>query len=247
VVQHERSRMTLTTLAFHAEKLQEPRVWRQVRRIARWTAIHNIKMTFFVYPFPALVTGESIIDRVQWLGSLGHEIAQHTHFYAGKKIEKKEKVDDLSEANILHCVRRDFETLKAMGFPPTGFTAGSWFVNETVLDVLVELGFIYDCSAQFPKPHMSAPAPHTQWLRSPQYYSNNHGQILRLPTTCSIGEWFKWGRKTASWTFQFHQIVYLHDYDLLSFHRYLLLSCFLKMRKARTFSLCSTMAEYYRS
>jgi len=63
------------TLAFHAEKLHEQRVWKKFERVAGWMAEHNIRATFFVYPFPAAVPGKSTAERVQWLGSLGHEIA----------------------------------------------------------------------------------------------------------------------------------------------------------------------------
>lgn len=222
--------MSSITLAFHAERLHEQRVWNKVKRVAGWMAEHNMKATFFVYPFPAAVAGKGISERVQWLGSLGHEIAQHTHFYAGTKIEKHEKRDDLSKANVIHCLRRDFETLKGFGFRPKGFTAGSWFVNNVVLDALVELGFVYDCSAQFPRLKTSGPVPNNnRWLRAPQYYSNSHGRILCLPTTCSLGEWFKWGRKLRHESDQFYQIVYLHDYDLLSLKRSLLLFGFVRM------------------
>jgi hypothetical protein len=237
--------MTSTTLAFHAEKLHEQRVWKNVRWIAGWMARHNLKGTFFVYPFPALVAGTSISDRVQWLGSLGHEIAQHTHFYAGAKIAKKEKVDDLSKANVVHCIRRDFEMLKEFGFSPKGFTAGSWFVNDVVLDALVELGFVYDCSAQFPRPKILGPGPNNRWLRAPQYYFNNHGRLLCLPTTCSLGEWFKWSRKARRGSDQLYQIVYLHDYDLLSLKRGLLLFCFLKMIKRKVFEPSASLAELF--
>src|SRR5205823_650825 len=83
-----------------------------------------------------------------------------------------------------------------------------WFVNDEVLDALVELGFVYDCSAQFPRPKTSGPVPNNRWLRAPQYYSNSHGRVLCLPTTCSLGEWFKWGRKARRESDQFYQIVY---------------------------------------
>jgi hypothetical protein len=180
---------------------------------------------------------------VQWLGSLGHEIAQHTHFYAGTKIKKKEKVDDLSKPNIVHCVRRDFEMLKEFGFSPTGFTAGSWFVSDAVLDELVELGFVYDCSAQFPRPKISGLRPNTLWRRTPEYYSNSRGRVLCLPTTWSLGQWFKWGRKTINESDQFYQIIYLHDYDLLSLKRYILLLCFLEVTKRETFESASSLAK----
>lgn len=41
------------------------------------------------------------------------------------------------------------------------------------------------------------------------------GQLLCLLTTCSLGEWFKWGRKVTAEGALLHQPVYLHDYDLL--------------------------------
>ena len=149
--------MTSMTLAFHAERLHEQRVWKKVKPVAGWMAEHNMKGDVFCLSFSRGCGRQRHIERVQWLGSLGHEIAQHTHFYAGTKIAKQEKRDDLSKANVIHCLRRDFETLKAFGFPPKGFTAGSWFVNNMVLDALVELGFVYDCSAQFPRPKTSGP------------------------------------------------------------------------------------------
>jgi peptidoglycan/xylan/chitin deacetylase (PgdA/CDA1 family) len=238
--------MTFTTLAFHAEKLHQPRVWRRVAVVARWMAAHGIHATFFVYPFPAMVHGKNINDRVRWLGSLGHEIAQHTHFYAGTRIEKRNKVDDLSKENIIHCVRRDFAALSTSGYSPKGFTAGSWFVSDTVLDVLVELGFVYDCSAQIPKPRNPTPDPRMQWLRLPQNYRNGRGKLLCLPTTCSLGEWFKWGWKTAREQTHWHQIVYLHDYDLLSFHRRLMLLCFLRITHRETFEPTSMAVQQYR-
>ena len=235
--------MTSTTLAFHAERLHDQRVWKKVERVAGWMAEHNMRATFFVYPFRAAVAGKSISERLQWLGSLGHEIAQHTHFYAGTKIAKHEKRDDLSQANVTHCLSRDFETLKMWGFPPKGFTAGSWFVNDVILDALVELGFVYDCSAQFPGPKTLSSSPNNRWLRAPQYYSNPHGRLLCLPTTCSLGEWFKWGRKSRRGTDQFSQIVYLHDYDLLSLKRSLLLSSFFKMIKWTALEQSASVAD----
>ena len=237
--------MIFTTLAFHAEKLHQLTVWQKVWESGRWMAGHGIRATFFVYPFPATVYGESITERVRALGSLGHEIAQHTHFYAGCNIDKANKVDDLSKENIVHCLRRDFEALTAMGYPPRGFTAGSWFVSDPVLEELVDLGFVYDCSAQFPKPKSLARDPRAQWLRLPQTYRNERGQLLRLPTTCSLGEWFKWGRRTGRNNTHFHQIVYLHDFDLLTLRGYLMLSCFLRIIRSEALEPTSNAAEQY--
>ncbi len=138
-----------------------------------------------------------------------------------------------------------FAALSSSGYSPKGFTAGSWFVSETVLDVLVELGFVYDCSAQIPKPRNPTPDPRMQWLRLPQNYRNGRGKLLLLPTTCSLGEWFKWGWKTARDQTHWHQIVYLHDYDLLSFHRHLMLLCFLRITHSETFEPTSMAVQQY--
>jgi peptidoglycan/xylan/chitin deacetylase (PgdA/CDA1 family) len=231
------------TLAFHAERVHEQRVWKKIERIAAWMTEHHMRATFFVYPFPAIVAGKSISRRVQWLGAFGHEIAQHTHFYSGAKIAKHEKRDDLSRANVVHCIRRDFEILKEFGFPPKGFTAGSWFINDVVLDTLIELGFSYDCTAQFPRPTTWKGNAQNWCLSAPQYYSNTHGRILCLPTTCSLGEWFKWGHKARSEIHQFYQIIYLHDYDLLSLKTSFLLFCFLRLIKSNVLEQSASLAE----
>jgi hypothetical protein len=232
-------------LAFHAEKLHDDQVWRRIAHVARWLPQHGIKATFFVYPFRAQVANRDITDRVHSLAALGHEIGQHTHFYAGTKVDKPEKVDDLSETNISYCLHRDFRTLHQMGFLPKAFTAGSWFVNGTVWDTLVELGFAYDCSAQFPKPVDMPKSPYNCWLRSPQIYRNPQGRLICLPTTCSLGEWFKWGRKVKTEGKMPYQIVYLHDDDLLSPHYYFLVWCFLLMVRGRAPKGLASLAEQY--
>ncbi len=216
-------------LVFHAEELHDDQVWKRVDEIAHWMAGMNMNATFFVYPFRAQVDGKDITERVQELASLGHEIGQHTHFYSGRKINKPGKIDDLSDTNIVRCITRDFKTLQKMGFAPKGFTAGAWFVNRTVLDAVVGLGFLYDCSAQFPKPKAMQESAHHIWLRCPEFYTNAQGQVICLPTTSSLGEWFKWGRHVRTGGALPYQLIYLHDYDLLCFRNRLLLSCFLRL------------------
>jgi hypothetical protein len=237
--------MFLRALAFHAEKLHDDQVWRRLERVARWMERKNIKVTFFVYPFRAQVVGRDITDRVQTLASLGHEIGQHTHFYAGTKVDRPEKVNDLSEVNIARCLYRDFNTLHQMGFAPRGFTAGAWFVNEAVWGTLLDLGFTYDCSAQFPRAKEMTVSPYYFWLRSPRFYSNTRGQILCLPTTCSLGEWFKWARRIKTGGEVPYQLIYLHDYDLLTFRNHLALSCFLKIFTGKTVQPLATIAQGY--
>jgi len=223
----------LRSVGFHTEKLHEDPVWSRLQRIARWMARKDMKATFFVYPFRAQVAGSDITDRVQTLASFGHEIGQHTHFYAGVKIEKPDKSNDLSDENIIRCLRRDFETLRGMGFSPKGFTAGAWRANETVWDTLVDLGFLYDCSTRFPGPNKTPATPYVHWRRDPHFYSNGRGRLLCLSTTCSLGEWFRWARNVHVGVSSSYQLIYLHDYDLLSRRAYLLTWLFLLVSHKR--------------
>jgi hypothetical protein len=176
-------------LVFHAEKLHDERVWRRVERVARWLAVQGRQAIFFVYPFCAQVAGQEITARVRTLAVLGHEIGQHTHFYAGTKIDKREKVNDPSAANMVQC-------LIAIMRP-----CGVW--------------------ATRPRPSPLAGLPPT--------LCNAQGRLLCLPTTRSLGAWWKRGRNLQARDHRSHQIVYTHDYDLLSLHTYLLLWSFLVM------------------
>ncbi len=237
--------MVPIALAFHTEKLHDDCVWHRVEAAARWLTRRRIGATFFVYPFRAETAGRDIRDRVQSLAALGHEIGQHTHFYAGARVAKHEKADDFSETNIVRCLRRDFETLQRIGCRPIGFTAGAWVVNKVVLNTLVELGFLYDCSARFPKPAGIVSTPYHRWLERPQQYANILGSLLCLPTTCSLGEWFRWGRKVEVGGAVPYQLVCLHDYDLLSY-RYLVPWHFLAVVKGKSFVSTGILARRLR-
>lgn len=220
-----------TILAFHAEQLHDNRVWHRVHNIAVWMAQHGWYATFFVYPFRSQVAGREIADRVQRLAALQHEIGQHTHFYLGTRIDKPHKANDLSEGNILHCVRRDYETLCQMGVRPQGFTAGAWLVDNVLPDILITLGFVYDCSARFPGPSACHDAPYHRWLRAPQHHVNATGRLLYLPTTHSLGMWWRQIYRREKPHTASYQLIYLHDYDLLSLRNYILLKAFLTISK----------------
>ena len=232
-------------LVFHAEKLHADHVWREVEKVAQRLAARDVRATFFVYSFPAAVAGVDISARLRWLGSLGHEIAQHTHFYGGRSIRKNEKVDDLSDTNVVHCLQRDFKTLRQSGFLPKGFTAGSWYVNDTVLSTLIGLGFDYDCSAQLLTSRGAGCSLHQRWLGAPQFFDNTSGRLLCLPTTCSLGQWFKSAATLVREQHLAYQLIYLHDHDLLNVVERSMLRCFLKITKGRILVPSASIARDY--
>jgi hypothetical protein len=228
---------TAVVLAVHAERLHEDRVWNRVRRIAGWMQRRGLCATFFTYPFRAQVAGRAISDRVQEIATRGHEIAQHTHFYAGAATEKPFRRDDLGEDNVVGCLRRDSASLTQMGCRPRGFTAGAWRVNEGVYRALIELGFAYDCSSRLYTGQTPAAELDRVWLREPELRQMRSGSVLCLPSTCSLGEWFKWARKLRTEGPLPYQLVYFHDYDLLKPHVYPLAWLFVRLNLARSIAL----------
>jgi hypothetical protein len=227
----ERSDRTL--LVFHAERLHDDPVWRRVLPLARTLAEDGIAVTFFVFPYRAEAVGADLAPRVRELAELGHEIAQHTHFYAGKSFLTERKYDDLSDANVIACLERDLDALRAMGVEPRGFTAGAWQLPEVGLEALLSLGFQYDCSARHPQPGIERLNGHHRWLDGPSVYSGDAGRLLLLPTTCSLGGWFKSRHKRGLPAPPDYQMVYLHDYDLLASRTRLMLRTFLRLRRRR--------------
>jgi hypothetical protein len=192
-------------------------VWARTRALADWIGRHGAAATFFVYPFRAQVLGRDIAERVRWLTAQGHEIGQHTHFYVDTMIDKGNKVTDVGLDNVSRCLRRDLVTLESIGVKPKGFTAGGWAVNNGILHALVKLGFDYDCSARSPKPGATVPGDsHRLWMTEHGQCSVENRRLLLLPTTCSIGEWFRWGWRMRCRNDGTYQCVYVHDYDLLN-------------------------------
>ena len=70
--------------------------------------------------------------------------------------------------------------------------------------------------ARHPQPGSKPFNPHHRWLTEAESYSRDGDPLLLLPTTCSLGQWFKWGRRTVLAGPPDYQMVYLHDYDLLA-------------------------------
>jgi hypothetical protein len=208
--------MPVLALALHAERIYSDGVWNRTRRLALAVSQLGGALTFFVYPYRAQVAGKDISQRVRWLASHGHEVAQHTHFYAGQRTEGPTKSTDLSEGNIRRCLQADQRTLRSMGCVPRGFTAGAWHVNDSILRSLVEMGIEYDSSARLRSCGSPAtPQAHHLWLTAPRLWNQGERALLLLPTTCSIGQWFRWGRRIPARESCGYQSVYLHDYDLL--------------------------------
>ncbi|RLA94039.1 MAG: hypothetical protein DRG25_03365, partial [Deltaproteobacteria bacterium] len=215
----------LKALCFHAEKLHDDRVWKRLKRTLKLMRWRGLRATFFIYPFRAVVKSKKISGRVKFLLEEGHEIGQHTHFYAGTAINKPNKHSDLSDENIRACIRRDYEWLNACGVKPRGFCAGSWIINDVVFETLVDLGFEYDCSSRIPILQQMENTNRNLWLSKPEVCHINMRNLILLPTTHSLGDLFRFNRMRDSVVIKqkraVYQLIYLHDYDLLRINLYL--------------------------
>lgn len=226
----------MKALAFHTEKLHDDRVWKRLLIILTVMRRLGSRATFFVYPFRAVVVGKDISDRVSALAvEFEQEIGQHTHFYAGRWINKPNKRNNLSAENIRNCIERDFKWLCRIS-QPRGFTAGSWIVTEAVLRSLVTLGFDYDCSARVVDLRKGpASGPNLLWLAEAEKRFIEDRPLMLVPTTHTLRQsWYDRGRRSVPLKAgDEYQLVYLHDYDLLKVSVFLGLS--LALMAGRTF------------
>ena len=207
----------MRALAFHTERLHDDRVWKRLLIVLTVMRRFGSRATFFIYPFRAVVAGRDISDRVRTL-AVEHEqeIGQHTHFYAGRSVDKPSKRNDFSSGNIRSCIERDFEWLCRIS-QPRGFSAGGWAVTEAVYSSLVNLGFDYDCSARLPALRKGREPGPNVWLTEAKEKFIQDRPLILFPTTHTLRSSLSGKRHlTIPLTdSNRYQLVYLHDYDLL--------------------------------
>lgn len=233
----------IRALAFHTESLHDDRVWKRLLIILAIMRRLGSRATFFIYPFRAVVAGREISVRVRTLAvDYEQEVGQHTHFYAGRSLEKPDKSSDLSPENIRSCIERDFKWLCRIS-QPRGFTAGGWIVTEAVFESLVDLGFNYDCSARVPSLRKGVETGPNLWLAEAQKRLIQNRPLILVPTTHTLRTSLLTKRNLTTPLKAGHryQLSYLHDYDLLRIPVFLALS--LQLMTRRTFLCVDELAR----
>ena len=95
-------------LVFHAERLHVDNCLAGGRKIAHRLAIRGLRQrSLFIFSLAA-VAAVDIGPRLSGLALLGTRL-RNTHIFMPEPGSKNEKVDDLSDANVVHCLQRDFE------------------------------------------------------------------------------------------------------------------------------------------
>jgi peptidoglycan/xylan/chitin deacetylase (PgdA/CDA1 family) len=204
-------------LTVHAERLERDPVWDAVRRALDQIEPRGVRVTFFVHPFKAIRAEIDIADRIKELAERGHEIAQHTHFYAeyDETSAGIHKRTDLSPEVVEGCLSRDRNYLRGAGFDPRGFVSGGWAIAPTIYAWLQNNGFIYDCSYRtYVLPYESEDARAGDDARGPFWI----GSVLELPTTASLrseaSAVLRGGANRVPVDGLEYTLSYLHDYDL---------------------------------
>ena len=202
-------------LALHAERLERDDVWTAVSDALGALERRGGRATLFVHPRSAIVAGADLGDRIRALLGRGHEVAQHTHFYA-RGGDVGGPADDLSEMNVRACLERDRDYILRSGADPRGFTAGAWRESSSAATWLEEEGFRYDCTGRTFALHHAAAGVDPATTRS---RISIRGGVLDLPTTASIADAARQlGRRVEPLPLtgeDSYELLYVHDYDLV--------------------------------
>ncbi len=106
-----------------------------IPRILKLLDEYNIKATFFI---PA-VSAELYSAEVQQIADAGHEIGRHGWIH--------EATPTLQREDELMLMQRSLDTLERIGGErPVGIRTGSWEYSENTLELISELGLLYDSS-----------------------------------------------------------------------------------------------------
>ena len=211
----------LRAICLHAERLHDERVWRRTLEALDELDKRVLKITFLVYPMRALAAGRDVDvrARVKELAARGHEVGQHTHFYAGTATERPHKRTDLSDRNVRECIARDRAWLNDCGVEPKGFCGGNFMMTEAAFESLAEAGFRYDCSARMTWERDNFEAPHP-WGDRAEVRRFGGRPLVLLPNTeyltlTQLLHPRRRNRMTPLSNGTSYQLVMNHDYDLL--------------------------------
>jgi peptidoglycan/xylan/chitin deacetylase (PgdA/CDA1 family) len=208
----------LLAVTFHAEHLERDDVWSHVARAAGAFARRRIPLTFFVHPFHAIRAGFDLRARLQELRDQGHEIGQHTHYYARfeQTATGTNKRTSLESETIERCLARDHAYLGEAGFSPTGYVSGGWAINDEVFAWLRANRFRYDCSFRTYRLPYANPAAAAGDDASGPFWLD---RLLEVPTTAGLTTWLRrrpsGAPRPRAGDDARYELIYLHDTDLL--------------------------------
>lgn len=203
-------------LAIHTERLHDDRVWRHAAALADRLHARGLSAVWFsINPACAAYRAHGYsegrwTERLRYLALRGQRIEQHTHFYANTK-----GIYDLTPKHMAERLCEDRAWLERRGHRVSGFVSGAWIMNETLMGLLHDHGYAYDCTARaFPLPYLAGRGNELILFEARMF-----GRVREIPTTHALKDF--WRKRTAP-----YMLVYLHDYDLLRFSFRMILRVF---------------------
>ena len=106
-----------------------------VPRILDVLGRHGVPASFFV---PA-ICAEIDPDETRRIAAQGHEIGLHGWIH-----ENNSRLDAITERELM-CRARDVLT-RILGAPPVGFRSANWDLSPATIEIVAELGLLYDSS-----------------------------------------------------------------------------------------------------
>ena len=205
----------LRCFTLHAERLERDDVWRRTAGLLSAIERHGGRATLFVHPLTAIEAGADLGPQIREILSRGHEVGQHTHFYAprdGGADPDVNPVTVLSDDNVRRCLDRDLAYLREAGADPRGFVAGAWAINDEALRWLRERRFAYDASVRsFALGYDNPDAAAGDGWTAPILEDG----LLRLPTTATVTGVARGGETPLVTDGGSYEMTYVNDYDLI--------------------------------
>jgi peptidoglycan/xylan/chitin deacetylase (PgdA/CDA1 family) len=205
----------LRCFTLHAERLERDDVWQRTTAMLSHIEQRGGRATLFVHPFTAIEAGFDLGPRIRDLLSRGHEVGQHTHFYAPREPGSDANVKPaslLSAANVRRCLDRDLAFLREAGADPRGFVSGGWVIDDEALRWLREKGFAYDASVRsFELAYENPEAAAGDGWTAPQLEDG----LIRLPTTAPVMRAARGAMTPVEAGRSTYEMSYVHDYDLV--------------------------------
>jgi hypothetical protein len=126
-------------------------------------------------------------------------------------------------------VLREGRWLREHGLAPRFFCGGGWYMDESVLGAVAELGYV-DCTATLARPTYLPPGSPRAALDAPAWIRLDDGRrVLELPSTHSLGGAARGLAGRLPETVHVH----FHDYELLDRRRRAALSVALRLLARR--------------
>jgi peptidoglycan-N-acetylglucosamine deacetylase len=148
-----------------------------VPRILRFLDERRLPATFFVPGH----TAESFPDETNAILEAGHEIAHHSYSH----IDPSGQTPDEERADM----ERAWVTLERIGVMPLGFRSPSADLSEATLELVEELGFVYDSSLMTDDYRPFHPRIGDRVARGEPLQRGRESSLWELPLSFELDDW----------------------------------------------------------